>query len=102
MRERVMTNSRINACAFSVSRYHPTMSEFCQLPLRRRIAWRLRAWADRIDPGLSYHMAGQVPSGLGDEALFDALCFGAAAMQTYMADQQSDQQSDRRSERRAE
>lgn len=78
-----------------VSRWHPSSPGFRELPLRSRIAWWFRLAADRLDAGRSYNLTGMWPAHMGDQDIFDAMCFGGTAMQAYMTDLQCERRSER-------
>ena len=90
---RTVENPRLHGGEITISRYYPSAPGWRSLPLRSRIAWRLRGLADKIDRGLSYRLAGKWPSGMSDQDIFDAMCFGGTAMQSYMTDLQAERRN---------
>lgn len=67
-----------------------------RLPFRRRFAWRLRMWADRLDSKSlgqtvnSYTLQGAIPAWVESNDLADAFCAGMAAMQDYLVGLEAD------------
>lgn len=73
--------------------------DFKALPLRQRIAWRLRALATWIEGGksITHVFRGRFPLYAGPEDWNDAISYGAAAIQTYLADLSQERAPRRRS-----
>ena len=64
------------------------------LPGRRRWAWRLRRWADRLEgKTVSYTLQGRTPASINADDWWDAICFGTAAMEHYLSDLDADRSS---------
>lgn len=71
----------------SVTHFSATQQPFFKaLPWRRRLAWRLRLLADRLDQGFSISYAGDFPPGVTMADFPDALSRGALEMTNYLAD----------------
>ena len=86
-RYRTYTNNRPGACPLYMCRWTDFSDpEFKGLPWRRRLAWRLRVLADRLDGWVSNAYSGKIPKGCDASDQWDALFFGLGAAQNYLAD----------------
>ena len=90
IRSKTFENPRLEGGDMTIDRFPVSMPGFATLPLVKRIAWRLRWWADKIDRGRSYSLHGMWPSGMTDQDLYEAFAYGVVAMQTYMTDIQAE------------
>jgi len=61
-------------------------AEWRALPWLLRLGWRLRKLAERLDGRTTYTVHGQLPAECRDADLWDALAYGLAATQQYLAD----------------
>ena len=67
--------------------------EFKSLSWRRRLAWRLRALADGLEGDtVSFTLSGEIPRDTTHGDLWDAIAFGVAAIQNYLADLSNERQ----------
>ena len=80
-------NDKEGTTDISVCRFTDFDSEdFKKLSLERQEAWKLRAEADATDDWCSIALFGKIPKECTEEDFWDAIAFGASAMQNYLAD----------------
>lgn len=74
-------------CEMTIERW-PEMrgSDWRALSWRKRLAWRLRNLANKIDVQITYAIEGHFPASTSQDDLWDAMAFGVAASQQYLID----------------
>jgi hypothetical protein len=74
-------------CEMEIERW-PEMRgpDWRALPWRKRLAWRIRNFANKIDAQLTYAINGHFPADTSQDDLWDAMAFGLAASRRYLLD----------------